>query len=157
MKVVLLTIGKSSDGYLNEGIANYTKRINRYNKFEIIELSSLKKNKSRLIKNVKNIEGEILLNNIKTNDYVVLLDSKGVRYTSEKFALKIQSLLNMTSKRIIFVVGGAYGFSKEVIDRCNEKISFSEMTFSHQMIRLFFVEQLYRGYTILKNEPYHHS
>ena len=82
-----------------------------------------------MIKNVKNIEGEILLNNIKSNDYVVLLDSKGVRYTSEKFALKIQSLLNMTSKRIIFVVGGAYGFSKEVIDRCNEKISFSEMTF----------------------------
>ena len=157
MKIVLVVVGKTNEKYLIEGISDYQKRLRHYAKFQIVEISNIKNAKSfseiELIKK----EGEMILKQINTSDYLVLLDDKGNNFSSPSFAEKLQQWMISGKKRLIFVVGGAYGFSQQVYDRGNEKLSLSKMTFSHQMVRLFFVEQLYRGYTILNNEPYHHK
>ena len=157
MKVVLISIGKTNEKYLNEGISTYIKRLKHYIPFEMIDIPNLKKtsnfSKSELIKK----EGDLILKNIQNTDYLVLLDVKGKEYNSLNFSQKIQRWMLTGKKKIIFAVGGAYGFSKDVYDRSDEQLSLSKMTFSHQMIRLFFLEQLYRGYSILNNEPYHHE
>ncbi|MBC8265525.1 MAG: 23S rRNA (pseudouridine(1915)-N(3))-methyltransferase RlmH [Flavobacteriales bacterium] len=157
MKIVSLTIGKTSEKYLIEGIAQFQKRLKHYTQFEIIEIPNIKKaqnfSKSELMKK----EGELILGKLQTSDYLVLLDNKGQDFTSLKFSKKVQQWMLSGKKRIVFVIGGAYGFSDEVYKRTTEKLSLSKMTFSHQMVRLFFVEQLYRAYTILGNEPYHHE
>jgi len=157
MKIVLLSIGKTSEEYLIEGIAQYQKRLKHYTQFELIEISNIKKaqnfSKNELIKK----EGELILNTIQSSDYLVLLDDKGQGFTSVKFSNKVQQWMLSGKKRLVFVIGGAYGFSDAVYQRGNEKLSLSKMTFSHQMVRLFFVEQIYRAYTILNNEPYHHE
>ena len=157
MKIVLLVVGKTSEQYLIDGISEYQKRLQHYIGFEILEIPNIKKAKN--ISNVELIkkEGESILNTLHSSDYLVLLDEKGKGFTSLKFSQKLQGWMLSGKKRLVFVVGGAYGFSEEIYIRGDEKLSLSNMTFSHQMVRLFLVEQIYRGYTILNNEPYHHQ
>ena len=157
MKIVLVVVGKTNEKYLTEGISDYQKRLNHYTNFEIVEISNIKNAKNFSEKELIKKEGEMILKQINTSDYLVLLDDKGNDFSSPSFAEKLQQWMISGKKRLVFVVGGAYGFPQEVYDRGNEKLSLSKMTFSHQMVRLFFVEQLYRGYTILNNEPYHHK
>lgn len=155
MKIVLLVIGKTKEKYLIEGISQYQKRLQHYTQFEILEIPNIKN-----VRNFSNVElmrrEEVaILQKIKSSDYLVLLDDKGQDLTSTKFSKKLQVWMLSGKKRLVFIVGGSYGFSHDLYQRTNEKLSLSRMTFSHQMVRLFFVEQLYRGYTILNNEPYH--
>jgi len=157
MKIVLLTIGKTSEKYLIEGVAQYQKRLRHYTQFEMLEILNIKNAKNFSNAELTKREGELILKQLQSSDYLVLLDDKGKDFTSLKFSEKLQSWMLSGKKRLVFVVGGAYGFSEEVYARGNEKLSLSKMTFSHQMVRLFFVEQIYRGYTILNNEPYHHQ
>lgn len=157
MKIQLLLIGKTDSDYLSTGIELYRKRLVRYNPFEILALPDLKNAKSLSIDELKIKEGELLLKNIEPNAHVVLLDDKGRTYSSSNFARHLQGLFNRPLKSIVFVVGGAYGFSEAVYQRANEQLSLSAMTFSHQLVRLLFAEQLYRAFTILHNEPYHHE
>jgi len=157
MKIVLLTIGKTSEKYLIEGIAQYQKRLKHYTQFEMLEILNIKNAKNFSNAELIKKEGELILKQLQNSDHLILLDNKGKDFTSTKFAEKLQSWMLSGKKRLVFVVGGAYGFSEEMYSRGNEKISLSKMTFSHQMVRLFFVEQIYRGYTILNNEPYHHQ
>ena len=157
MKIVLVVVGKTNEKYLTEGISDYQKRLNHYTNFEIVEISNIKNAKNFSEKELIKKEGEMILKQINTSDYLVLLDDKGNVFSSPSFAEKLQQWMISGKKRLVFVVGGAYGLSQEVYHRGNEKLSLSKMTFSHQMVRLFFVEQLYRGYTILNNEPYHHK
>ena len=157
MKIVLLAIGKTNQQYLIDGITEYQKRLQHYIQFEILEISNIKNTKNLSDSELMKKEGELILNQIQPSDYLVLLDDKGKSFTSTKFSKKLQGWMLSGKKRLIFVIGGAYGFSDSVYSRGNEKLSLSEMTFSHQMVRLFFIEQLYRGYTILNHEPYHHQ
>ena len=157
MKIVLLTVGKTSEKYLIEGIAQYQKRLKHYTQFEMLEILNIKNAKNFSNAELMKKEGELILKQLQSSDHLVLLDDKGKDFTSLKFSEKLQGWMLSGKKRLVFVVGGAYGFSKEVYARGNEKLSLSKMTFSHQMVRLFFVEQIYRGYTILNNEPYHHQ
>jgi len=157
MKIVLITIGKTNEKYLIEGISNYQKRLKHYTNFEMMEIPNIKNAKNLSEAELMKKEGELILKQIQSSDHLVLLDDKGKDFTSPKFAQKLQQWMLTGKKRLVFIVGGAYGFSEEVYTRGNEKLSLSKMTFSHQMVRLFFVEQIYRGYTILNNEPYHHE
>ena len=157
MKIVLITIGKTNEKYLIDGISNYQKRLKHYINFEMTEIVNIKNTKNLSELELMKKEGELIIKQIQSSDHLVLLDDKGKDFTSPKFAQKLQQWMLSGKKRLVFVVGGAYGFSEEVYQRGNEKISLSKMTFSHQMVRLFFVEQIYRGYTILNNEPYHHE
>ena len=157
MKIVLLNIGKTKEQYLIDGISQYQKRLNHYAQFELLELSNIKNTNNLSDSELLRKEGELILQQLQLSDHLVLLDDKGKDFTSSKFAEKLQGWMLSSKKRLVFVVGGAYGFSEQVYQRGNEKLSLSKMTFSHQMVRLFFVEQMYRGYTILNNEPYHHQ
>jgi len=157
MKIVLLTIGKTSEKYLIEGIAQYQNRLKHYTQFEMIEILNIKNAKNFSNAELMKKEGELILKQLQRSDYLVILDDKGKDFTSPKFSEKLQNWMLSGKKRLVFVVGGAYGFSEQVYSRGDEKISLSKMTFSHQMVRLFFLEQIYRGYTILNNEPYHHQ
>ena len=157
MKIVLLAIGKTKEQYLIEGISQYQKRLNHYTQFELLEIPNIKNANNLSDSELLRKEGELILQLLQPSDHLVLLDDKGKDFTSSKFAEKLQGWMLSSKKRLVFVVGGAYGFSEQVYQRGNEKLSLSKMTFSHQMVRLFFVEQIYRGYTILNNEPYHHE
>lgn len=157
MKIVLLTIGKTSERYLVDGIQHYQNRLKHYMPFEIIEIPNVKKAKNLSKTELKKKEGLLITQYIQSTDYVILLDDKGKTSSSLEFAQKLESWLNSGKKRLLFVVGGAYGFSDEIYSKASKKCSLSKMTFSHQMVRLFFSEQLYRAFTILKNEPYHHE
>jgi len=157
MKIVLLTIGKTSEKYLIEGIAQYQNRLKHYIQFEMIEILNIKNAKNFSNAELIKKEGELILKQLQHSDHLVILDDKGNDFTSPKFSEKLQNWMLSGKKRLVFVVGGAYGFSEQVYARGNEKLSLSKMTFSHQMVRLFFIEQIYRGYTILNNEPYHHQ
>ena len=157
MKIVLLVVGKTSKQYLIDGISEYQKRLQHYIGFEILEIPNIKKAKNISNTELMKKEGKSILNTLHSSDYLVLLDEKGKGFTSLKFSQKLQGWMLSGKKRLVFVVGGAYGFSEEIYIRGDEKLSLSNMTFSHQMVRLFLVEQIYRGYTILNNEPYHHK
>ena len=156
MKVCFLVIGKTTEDYLKEGIAIYEKRLRNYLTFDMKVLPELKKTSGLSFEQQKVMEGKQLLNYITPADSVILLDEQGKNLTSSEFSFFLQKQMLQSIKSMVFVVGGSYGFSKEIYDRADEKISLSKMTFSHQMVRLIFVEQLYRAMTILKNEPYHH-
>lgn len=156
MTIKLLGIGKTDDPSLQLLTEVYIKRLQFYNKF-VTELIPDIKNAKNLDENQqKQKEGELLLNKLTASDFVVLLDENGKQYSSEDFSVFLQKRMNSGIKQLIFIIGGPYGFSEDVYRRADAKISLSKMTFSHQMVRLFFIEQLYRAYTILKNEPYHH-
>ncbi|MFK7904553.1 MAG: 23S rRNA (pseudouridine(1915)-N(3))-methyltransferase RlmH [Chitinophagales bacterium] len=157
MKISFLLIGKTQIKYFQEGIAEYQKRLKHYHSFEIKVIPALKKTKNLATKVVKEKEGNLILQQFSPGDFVVLLDESGKSYTSMQFSHYLQSLLNRHIRQLHFVVGGAYGFSPEVYKRADAKLSLSSMTFSHQMVRLIFVEQLYRAFTILKGESYHHE
>jgi 23S rRNA (pseudouridine1915-N3)-methyltransferase len=157
MKITLILNGKTEEDYLLTGISAYEKRLKHYIPFETIVIPALKNTKALSIEQQKEKEGELLFKEIQSTDRLILLDEGGKEYNSVDFSGFLQQQMNTGIKNLVFVVGGPYGFSDEVYKRANGKISLSRMTFSHQMVRLFFVEQLYRGMTILKNEPYHHQ
>ena len=157
MTIKLLTVGKTDDSGLQTLIDTYVKRLGHYNRFEFEIIPDLKKTKNLNTGQQKVMEGKLILERINTSDFLVLLDENGRQLSSEGFSEYIQKRLNSGMKQLIFVIGGPYGFSEEVYERANGKLSLSKMTFSHQMVRLFFTEQLYRAFTILKNEPYHHK
>lgn len=157
MEIILLTIGKTTRDYVNKGIDDYMQRLKRYIPFKIIALPDIKTSKAVTNERQKEKEGELILNFFSLSDYCILLDERGSEYTSVLFASKLQKIMSSGRKRAIFVIGGPYGFSQQVYDRADEKISLSKMTFTHEMIRLFFTEQVYRAMTILKGEPYHHE
>ncbi|MBT3208428.1 MAG: 23S rRNA (pseudouridine(1915)-N(3))-methyltransferase RlmH [Bacteroidetes bacterium] len=157
MKFVLLVIGKTNVDYLNSGIEDYLKRLKHYIHFEIKELQGIKVSKKHNVSEIKEKEGKLILRNIKPQDYVILLDEAGKSFSSIQFSSFVENKTVSQNKNVVFVVGGAFGFSKEIYDRANDKISMSKMTFSHQFIRLLFVEQLYRALTIIKGEPYHNQ
>jgi 23S rRNA (pseudouridine1915-N3)-methyltransferase len=156
MKIKLLVVGKTSNSHLSSLINDYSKRINHYMKFEIIMINNVKLKKINPLE-LKKIEGNSLLKKINKKDLVFLLDEKGDSYSSIQFSELIEKKTITKSKDLIFVIGGAYGFSSDLYDRCNSKISFSKMTTSHQLIRLFVAEQLYRAFTIINNNPYHNN
>lgn len=157
MKITLLVIGKTNEDFIATGIQKYTKRLVHYVPFELKTLPDIKNTKGITESQQKEEEGKLFLGSILSGDYVVLLDEKGKDYTSRQFSEYIAKKMNTVPKNLIFVIGGPYGFSQAMYERANEKLSLSKMTFSHEMIRLFFVEQIYRAMTILKGEPYHHD
>jgi len=157
MNIKLISIGKTDEKALNQLIDKYVLRLKHYIKFEFLTIPDIKNTKSLSSRQQKEKEGAFILKNIKTSDTVILLDEKGKEYSSVLFSKFLSKLMLSGTKQVVFVIGGPYGFSEEVYKRVNRKMSLSKMTFSHQMIRLLFVEQLYRAFTILKNEPYHHE
>lgn len=157
MNIELLMIGKTDSPQIEHLVVDYTKRINHYCKLSITTIPDLKGGKSLSIKQQRTSEGESILKLINDSDYVVLLDERGGQYRSIEFAQWMQKRMNSSLKRLVFVIGGAYGLSEEVYARANGKISLSAMTFSHQIVRAIFLEQIYRSFTILRNEPYHHE
>ncbi|WP_115123398.1 23S rRNA (pseudouridine(1915)-N(3))-methyltransferase RlmH [Marinirhabdus gelatinilytica] len=156
MKITLLAIGKTDDKNLQKLIDVYQKRLSHYVPFTLEVIPDIKKTKNLSEEQQKQLEGNEILKRTSTTDHLILLDEKGVSYSSIKFANFLQKKMNSGLKNLVFVIGGPYGFSQEIYDRAQGKVSLSAMTFSHQMVRLFVVEQLYRGFTILRNEPYHH-
>ena len=157
MKITLLIIGKTEDAYLKEGIDKYLKRLKHYTKTEIAEIAELKNTKALTQDQQKTKEAELILKKLSPLDHVILLDEKGMELTSEQFAAYLDKKAISSVVNLVFVVGGPYGFDQSIYQRANDKIALSRMTFSHQMVRLFFAEQLYRAFTIIKGEPYHHS
>ncbi|WP_438972094.1 23S rRNA (pseudouridine(1915)-N(3))-methyltransferase RlmH [Polaribacter sp.] len=157
MKIKLLAIGKTDHKQLSLLIDEYKNRLKHYIKFEIETIPDLKNAKNLSEIQQKNKEGELILKKIQATDVLVLLDDKGKEFTSIEFSKYLQKKMNAGIKQLVLVIGGPYGFSEAVYEKAQSKLSLSKMTFSHQMIRLFIVEQLYRGFTILKNEPYHHE
>lgn len=157
MKIELAVIGKTSIGYLKQGIDEYIKRLKHYVPFEIKYIDDIKNTKNISEDQQKRTEGAKILSLLDKSDFVVLLDEHGKEYTSIQYSSYIQKRMLSGAKKVVFVIGGPYGFSQEVYHRANDKISFSKMTFNHEMIRLIFTEQLYRAYTIINHEPYHHE
>ncbi|MBC8053940.1 MAG: 23S rRNA (pseudouridine(1915)-N(3))-methyltransferase RlmH [Sphingobacteriaceae bacterium] len=157
MKITFLVIGKTEDSYLKEGIEKYVKRLKHYIKFEIIEIPELKNTKNLTEDQQKSKEAELILKNVNNTDYIVLLDEKGLEFSSVQFSGFISKKMLSSVQNLVFIVGGPYGFENNLQTQANDKLSLSKMTFSHQMVRLFFVEQLYRAFSILKGEPYHHN
>ena len=157
MKIKIVCIGKTGKSFLIDGENEYLNRLKHYVSLERIEIPDIKNAKKLSFDQIKTLEGKEILNKISSGEQLILLDEKGKDFTSEKFADFIQQKFNQGGKGLVFVIGGAYGFSKEVYDRSDSLLSLSKMTFSHQMIRMIFFEQVYRAMTILKGEPYHHS
>lgn len=157
MNIKLVVVGKTEEKYLKEGIEIFEKRLKFYIPYEMIIIPSLKDTKSLTPQMVKEKEGELIIKQVSKADKVVLFDEMGEEFRSIEYANFLQKNMNAGIKTICFVVGGAFGFSDEVYKIANLKIAMSKMTFSHQMIRLMIVEQLYRAFTILKNEPYHNE
>ena len=157
MKITLLVIGKTEDKYIKEGIEKYLNRLKHYIKFELIEIPELKNTKSLSEEQQKVKEAELLSKQLSNQDYVVLLDERGSEFTSVQFSTFINKKMIGSIQNLVFIVGGPYGFAPLLQSIAKDKISLSKMTFSHQMVRLFFVEQIYRAFTILKGEPYHHE
>lgn len=157
MEITLIAVGKTSTDYVMEGIDNYLKRLKHYVPFRFVELPDIKKGASATESAQKQKEGQNILSQISQQDYVVLLDERGSQQTSVEFSKTIEKHQLSGRKRLVFVIGGPYGFSQEVYDRSNSLMSLSKMTFNHEMVRLFFIEQVYRACTILRGEPYHHA
>jgi 23S rRNA (pseudouridine1915-N3)-methyltransferase len=157
MNIKILTIGKTDNKALQSLIDDYTKRLSFYIKFDLEIIPYIKNVKNLSESQQKEKEGELILAKLVPTDQLILLDEKGTTFSSVAFSDYLQKKMNSGAKTLVFVIGGPYGFSDEVYQKAQGKISLSLMTFSHQMVRLFFVEQLYRGFTILRNEPYHHQ
>jgi 23S rRNA (pseudouridine1915-N3)-methyltransferase len=156
MKITLLQFGKTHFKFVDTGFDEFAGRLKHYTRFEQTVMELPAKLRSADGEQVKKAEAELLLKKIQPTDYLILLDEKGATYNSREFAGTLQKLAN-TYASCVFVIGGAFGFSQQVYDRANAKLSLSKMTFSHQLIRLIFIEQLYRAYTIMKGEPYHND
>ena len=156
MKTELILIGKTTDRHFQAGIDDYVGRVGHYMPFSLNVIPELKNTKSLSEDQQKEREGDLILKALQPSDWLVLLDEHGKEYTSVEFASWIERK-QQTVRRLVFCIGGPYGFSKSVYERANEKVSLSKMTFSHQMVRLVFAEQIYRACTIIKGEPYHHE
>lgn len=156
MKTILMQVGKTADKHFAAGINDYETRISHYMPFEIITIPEIKNTKNLTAEQQKIAEGELILKQVQPSDTVVLLDEHGDELTSVQFAAWLERQRN-TARRLVIVIGGPYGFSKQIYDRASGMVSMSRMTFSHQMIRLIFTEQLYRACTIIRGEPYHHE
>lgn len=157
MKILVLAIGKTDEQWVQEALLKYSRRLQHYLPFEFEVIPDLKNTKNLSEAQQKEKEGSLILKKLNPTDKVVLLDEKGKEYRSVEFAKHLQQQMNSGVKRLVFIIGGPYGFSPELYAKAQGKLALSKMTFSHQMIRPFFVEQLYRAMTILKNEPYHHE
>lgn len=157
MNIKLITIGKTDNKNLQQLIEEYTKRLSFYIKFDLEIIPDIKNVKNLSEAQQKEKEGELILSKISATDNLILLDENGKTFSSIGFSDFLQKKMNAGIKTLVFVIGGPYGFSETVYQKANGKVSLSEMTFSHQMVRLFVIEQIYRGFTILKNEPYHHQ
>lgn len=157
MKITLVAVGKTEDQYLIEGINKYLKRLKHYINFNIVIVPDLKNTKNLTEAQQKSKEAELISKQISSSDVVILLDEKGKKYSSVTFSTYLNKQMVGSVQHLIFIIGGPYGFDESIYQRSNGSLSLSDMTFSHQMVRLFFVEQLYRAFTILKNEPYHHE
>lgn len=155
MDITLIAVGKTATGYVREGIEEYLKRLKHYITFTMETVPDVRGGKLSE-EQQKRLEGERILSLLRTADRVVLLDERGSEYTSEKFAERLQKDMASGLKRLVFIIGGPYGFSPEIYGRANGKLSLSKMTLNHEMVRMFFVEQVYRAMTILRGEPYHH-
>ena len=152
MTITLICIGKTSEKYVSEGIGIYLERIKHYCKFNLVEMEAGKGDETQ----IKKKESESLLKRVEEKDFLILLDEKGKENTSVQFAELFRHHQNISTKNLVFVIGGSYGFSEEVYKRANAKIALSKMTFPHQLVRIIFLEQIYRAFTILKGEKYHH-
>lgn len=157
MKIELMAVGRVVTRYLQEGIDVYTSRIGHYMPFSLTLIPDVKTTKGLTQEKHKEMEGKAILSQLQAGDVLVLLDEHGKEMTSREFATYIDRKSVTVARRLVFLIGGPYGFSPEIYERANEKISLSRMTFSHEMVRLFFVEQIYRAMTILRGEPYHHD
>ena len=157
MNIRLIAVGKTDKDYVEQGAEEFFKRVKRYNSFDFHIVKDLKNTKNLDPKTQKNLEGNNILQNISTTDFVIILDENGKHYSSREFASFIEKHMSLSTKNLVFVIGGALGFSQSVYERANIKISLSTMTFSHQLIRLIFAEQLYRAFSIINNEPYHND
>ncbi|MEN8203066.1 MAG: 23S rRNA (pseudouridine(1915)-N(3))-methyltransferase RlmH [Bacteroidota bacterium] len=156
MRITLIESGKTRDSFIKEGIELFRKRVIRYVPFKIETIPDLKNTRNMTMKEVQEQEGIGILKRIRASDHVILLDERGKEHDSISFAEYINSLEGRVNQ-LLFVIGGPYGFSEKVYQRANAKLSLSKLTFSHQLVRLLFMEQLYRAFTILKGEPYHHA
>ena len=157
MKLVLLVTGKTDQAWIREGVAEYEKRISKYARFELVTLPDVKNPGNRSAAAVKEKEAEKMLSAFKSDDHVVLLDEHGKRYSTTALAAFMRGALMLPKKRIVFVVGGPWGFHQSVSDRADHIISLSDLTFSHQVVRLLFAEQLYRVLSVIAGDPYHHE
>jgi len=157
MQITVLTIGKTDSSELAELISIYEKRLGHYIKFKFVIIPDLKNSKNLSEKLQKEKEGELILNQVHSSDTLLLMDENGKQFSSIKFSQFLQKKMNSGIKHLVLAIGGPYGFSNKVYERCNGQISLSQMTFSHQMVRLFAIEQIYRAFTILRNEPFHHQ
>ena len=157
VKIVVLAIGKTDESWVQEGIYKYSKRLKHYISFEFVIIPDLKNRKNLSEGQQKEQEGKLILKQVHNTDALILLDEKGREVDSISFSNFLQQKMNSGVKRLLFVIGGPYGFSSEVYNKATSKIALSKMTFSHQMIRPFFAEQIYRAFSILKHEPYHHQ
>ncbi len=157
MNLELIVIGKTDSKEIETLVATYAKRINYYCRFAITVLPDIRNTKSLTVKQQRTAEGESILRQLSDGDYVVLLDERGDEYRSVDFAYWLQKRMASGIRRMVMIIGGPYGFSEEVYRRADAKISLSKMTFSHQIVRAIFAEQIYRAFTILNNEPYHHE
>lgn len=149
--------GKTDEAWLREGVAEYEKRISRYNRFEIVTLPDVKNPGNRSSAKVKEKEAERILQALKADDYVILLDERGKSFSTVDLASFIRNIMLLPKKRLIFIIGGAWGFHETVISRADHVLSLSKLTFSHQVVRLLFTEQLYRVMTVIAGDPYHHE
>jgi 23S rRNA (pseudouridine1915-N3)-methyltransferase len=156
MRITLIESGKTRDPFIREGVELFNKRMVHYVPFQIVTLPDLKNTRNKTMKEVQELEGKLLLKRMKPGDFMILLDERGREFDSIAFAKYLNGLEGRVN-HLLFVIGGPYGFSDEVYARADAKISLSKMTFSHQLIRVIFMEQLYRAFTILKGEPYHHA
>ena len=156
MKTVLLLVGKTTDKHFQAGMADYESRIVHYMPFSVVVIPEIKNTRSLSSEQQKQKEGELILKSLSPSDTLILLDEKGLEFTSVDFASWLTKQ-QQGSRRLVFCIGGPYGFSSDIYDRANGKISLSKMTFSHQMVRVIFLEQFYRACTIMNNEPYHHD
>ena len=157
MKLKLIFVGKTEDDYLIKGCAIYENRLKNYLPTEVIVIPALKNAKNLSFDQQKQKEGELIFKQLENADFVVLMDEKGKEFRSLEFANFFQQKMNSGIKNLVLIVGGPYGFSKDIYARANQKVALSKMTFSHQMIRLLLLEQCYRAFSILRNEPYHHE
>ena len=157
MKITLLTVGKTDKDWVRQGMDIYVSRLKHYIPFSVVEIPELKNVSALTKEQIKVREGELILKNVKPADDLVLLDERGKEYTSVELAKVIQDKISYVGKDIVYVIGGAYGFSDAVYQRADSRMSLSRMTFSHQMVRAIFVEQIYRAFTIMRGEPYHHE
>lgn len=157
MKITLLCIGKTDDKYLLEGIDKYINRLKFYVNFNLVVVPDIKNSKNLTADQQKDKEAAVLLKHIQPQDRVILLDEFGKEFRSVDFSAYLEKQMVQSVQHLVFIIGGPYGFDQKIYDRANTKISLSKMTFSHQMIRLFFTEQLYRAFSIMKGEPYHHE